>query len=144
MTEANFWARARDHLSPFGKLVRVENPADPGTPDVCYLMRRYPTVPPVTGWLENKHVPDWPKRTATALIIDKLTREQVNWATAWACAGGRVFALLQVGRSVLLLDHRTLAQVFAREHTQTSLRAGALVVADGRFPTAEVVKCLTA
>ncbi len=144
MTESSqIWTRTREHLSPFGKLVRVENPADPGTPDVCYLLRRYPRVPPVCGWLELKLVPAWPARRSTPLVIDHLTREQVNWATSWALTGGRVFALVQVEHHVLLLDHRTLGQVFAREHTQTTLLYAALVRTEGVFPWAEILKRLT-
>lgn len=143
MSEDALWARTRTHLGPLGRLVRVENPIDPGTPDVCYLLRRYPKVAPVCGWLELKHVPEWPKRPSTTFRIESLTLEQVNWQTHWALAGGRVSTLLQVAGDLLVLDHRRLAQVHALQHTRGSLLASAPVVAAKQFPTAELVKWLT-
>jgi len=144
MSEPSLWQRTRDNLKPFGRLVRVENPIDPGTPDVCYCLRRLPTMPKgATGWIELKHVHKWPVRSATALVINELTREQVDWHTFWALAGGTSWCLLQVDRTILLLDHHAIAQVFARAHTRTSLSASAAVVSENVFPTAELVKCLT-
>lgn len=144
MTESSqIWARAHAALGPYGRLVRVENAAETGTPDVNYLLRRYPKVSPVCGWLELKLVPEWPARPTTTIKVDSLTREQVNWATSWALAGGRCFCLLQVGRTVMLLDHQTLGQLFAGAHRRTSLIDSALVSADGEFPAAAILKRLT-
>lgn len=143
MSEDALWARTREHLGPLGLLKRVENPIDPGTPDVCYLLSRYPKVAPVCGWLELKHVPEWPKRPGTVFKIDSLTLDQVNWQTNWALAGGRVATLMQVGYDLLVMDFRLLAQVFGGAHTRSSLLASAPLVAPRTFPTAELVKWLT-
>jgi hypothetical protein len=145
MSEGNLWNRVRENLKPFGRLVRVENHIEAGTPDVCYCLRRLPTLAKgTTGWLELKHVPQWPARPQTPLSVDKLTREQCDWHTWWSLAGGTSFTLLQVHRTLLLLNHKTLAQVHNREHTQASLRFEAIFAVDNTFPTAELVKCLTA
>lgn len=143
MSESDLWARTRLHLGPHGRLKRVENPTDPGMPDVNYLLRRYPSMKPVCGWLELKHVPSWPARERTPLIIDKLTLHQVNWHTDWALAEGRSSTLLQVADDVLVLDHRLLAQVFARQHTRASLLASSPLVSHRTFPTAELIRWLT-
>lgn len=143
MSEDALWARTREHLGPLGRLVRVENPAGPGTPDVCYLLSRYPKVAPVCGWLELKHVPEWPKRPTTTFRIDKLSLDQVNWHTHWALAGGRVSTLLQVASDLIVMDFRLLAQVFGGAHTRSSLLASAPLVSPRLFPTAELVKWLT-
>lgn len=143
MSEAALWSRTRTHLGPHGRLVRVENRVDDGTPDVNYLLRRYPTVEAVCGWLELKHETAWPVRERTTFTIGSLNLDQVNWQTFWAMAGGRVWTLLQVADDLLLLDHRTLAQVWAKEHRKRSLLASATLVSARTFPTAGLIKCLT-
>lgn len=143
MSEDALWTRTRNHLGPLGRLVRIETPTELGVPDICYLLRRYPKVDPVCGWLELKHVPEWPKRPGTVFRIDKLTLEQVNWHTHWALAGGRVSTLLQVANDLVVLDFRLLAQVFGGQHTRATLLASSPLVSPRIFPTAELVKWLT-
>lgn len=147
MSEDALWSRTREHVGPLAeRLVRIETATELGVPDVCYLLRRYPamkTMEPVCGWLELKHVPEWPKRPGTIFRIDKLSLDQVNWHTHWALAGGRVSTLLQVADTLLVLDHRLLAQVFAGDHTRPTLLASAPLVSHRVFPTAELVKWLT-
>lgn len=133
----------RDSLSPFGRLIRVENVVEPGTPDINYLLRRYPRVDPVCGWVELKHVDEWPKRKTTPLTIKSLTRDQVNWHTHWALGGGRVWTILQVARDYFLLDHLTLGMIFAGQLHPPDLRRMAKVQGVGRFPAPDVLKCLT-
>ena len=66
MTEAHDWTRVRTALTPYLLLVRVENPAIPGTPDLWYQSRRGPS-----GWVELKH-------DLAALTLDQvLFSEQV-------------------------------------------------------------------
>lgn len=148
MSEAALWKRTREHLAPFGILKRVENPLDPGMPDVAYCLRGKPVSPTISGWLELKHVHEWPARPTTTLCIESLTKEQVDWATWWALAGGRVSALLQVGSHILLLDHHALGRIFAREATKDWLLGHAPLdqvplAVTGRFPTKEVLQWLT-
>jgi hypothetical protein len=146
MSEDALWKRTREHLGPLGRLVRIESSTELGIPDICYLIRRYPAhkaIAPVCGWLELKHVPEWPKRPTTTFRIDKLTLDQVNWATHWALAGGRVSCLLQVATDLIVMDFRLLAQVFGGQHTRGSLLAASPLVSPRIFPTAELVKWLT-
>ena len=148
MSEAALWKRTREHLAPFGRLERIENSVNTGTPDVAYCLRRKPLLPPVSGWLELKHVDEWPARPTTTLHVESLTKEQVDWATWWALAGGRVSALLQVGSYLLVLDHRALGRIFARDATKDWLLSHAPLdqvpfAGTGRFPTKEVLQWLT-
>lgn len=73
--------------------VAVENPACPGTPDVNY----------VEGWIELKHVPNWPKRGGI-LKIKHFTPQQRIWLMQRVARGGRVHLLLQVGQDWLLFS----------------------------------------
>jgi hypothetical protein len=134
----------RRELSPFGKLIRIENMVNAGTPDINYLIRRYPKVEPACGWLELKHEDRWPTRRTTVFRCASLTREQVDWQTHWALAGGRVWTLIQVHRDYLLVDHLTLGALFALQLHPPDLRRMAKVQGVGSLPTAEIVKCLTA
>jgi hypothetical protein len=143
MSEDALWRRTRAALGPYGLLVRVENPADPGTPDVCYLLRRRPAEEPVCGWLELKHMTTRPVRPTTPFRIDKLTLDQVTWHAWWSAAGGRVHTLLQVDRDVLLLTPLTIGRVFRGELTWPDVVDEALIVGAVTFPTAELVKALT-
>lgn len=70
----------------------VENPVDPGFPDVEYI----------GGTLELKAVDAWPKRADTPLRLDHYTLEQRIWHERRHHRGGRIHVLLQVGREFLL------------------------------------------
>jgi len=83
----------------------VENPVDPGFPDVEY----------VGGVLELKAADSWPKREATELKLDHYTQEQRIWhERRWFC-GGRIHVLLQVNREYLLFTGREAAQHLGRQ-----------------------------
>lgn len=145
MSEGHLWSRTRDELSPFGKLHRVENGIAKGTPDVAWLLRRYPKVPPVAGWLELKHEAAWPSSDDRPVIIRKLRREQVDFAEEWTAAGGRSMFLIQVGRDYVLFDAATARLIFERKLTRPLFLGMAVVAAEGRgFPAADVLKGLTA
>lgn len=97
--EQRMWEQARPlfvGLDP----VRVENPADPGTPDVSW----------VGGWVELKHLDAWPKRATTAVQIDHFTPQQRAWLIRRAEANGSVHLLLRVGREWLLFDGAAAAR----------------------------------
>jgi hypothetical protein len=141
-SEAALWGQVRTRLAPYGELGRVENGVEPGWPDVAYALR-VPARPPSAGWLELKHLSAWPVRPRDRVNLTSLTLEQVRWALRWRHAGARVHALLQVGRDYLLLDPCALAALYRRELDRAALLASALVVGTGRFPTRDLVRCLT-
>lgn len=70
----------------------VENPVDPGFPDVEY----------VGGLIELKSAPGWPARPDTLFRLDIYTQEQRVWHVRRARAGGRIHVLVQVGPEFLL------------------------------------------
>jgi hypothetical protein len=137
----------RKHLSPFGKLERVENSAGIGTPDVCYCLS-YPTAvgrsESVSGWLELKELDEWPKRATTPIRIPKLKIEQVLWLEAWHAAGGDAMMLLQVQREYFLLPPVAVRSIWNRAAIREQLQPFALSALDesGSFPTRNILKCL--
>jgi hypothetical protein len=131
VSEADLWARVRAALAPHGRLVRVENRCDLGTPDVHYCLRRRPGDPATEGWLELKHVERWPP-LARSLRVPSLTLDQVTWHEAHAAAGGRAWTLVQVGREGLLLAPAVLRQLHERELLTATARALAWPLTDLR------------
>lgn len=136
MSEANFWGTVKQHLGPYGRLERVENGVNKGTPDICYTLLGH------TGWIELKFKSQWPVLLGN-LCLEKLTLEQVLWQEDWVRAGGRACTLLQVNRDYLLLPPALVRRVFARSLDAVTLLALAPVVGRGTFPRAEVLKWLT-
>lgn len=98
----------------------VENPVDPGFPDVEYI----------GGLLELKEVEAWPKRAMTPLRVEHYTQEQRIWHSRRARKGGRIHVLLQVGREFLLFDGAVAAELLGNAH-QHQLRD----VAHASFPS---------
>lgn len=142
MSERDLWDTAKNGLSPFGLLLRVENSCEKGTFDVCYLLRRYPKVAPVSGWLELKYVPKLPAK-GTTVRIDHLTKDQVLFGEAWRNAGGRAWMLLQIENHYLLLTVSSMRAIYEGGLDGPSLLRTAYVHRHRSLPVAEIVKCLT-
>lgn len=62
-----------------------------GIPDLSYADRG------VNGWIELKHVKEWPKRASTTVKWKRYTPEQVNWLNKRGKKGGSCWILVQVG-----------------------------------------------
>ncbi len=89
--EQRLWQRVRRALAPHGRVSRIENPLDPGMPDVSYCLGG------VEGWLELKALPAWPKQLNT-IVGPRLVRPaQRAWWVRQLAAGGRLHVLLAVG-----------------------------------------------
>ena len=106
MTERTDWLSLRARLGSLGRLVRVENAAGAGTPDVCYCFRG------VTGWLELKHALAWPRRLTTPLRVPSLTLEQVRWLIDWRAAGGIAWLWLRVERDEFLMTPTAALELY--------------------------------
>jgi len=117
--ESHAWATARDELSPFGKLCRVENPLITGYPDVTYCLFG------VTGMIETK------------ATVETLKLEQVLFAEEWSRAGGLVFTLLRADAIWFLYDPVGTRQLYER-----ATEPKALVRSPGSFPLREVLRRL--
>lgn len=82
--ESRFWSRFRKQF-PQGMdvhIMRVENPACPGTPDVNVCVRGVET------WMELKRVPKLPALAITPVFTGVLRPEQRLWHRLRSMAGG--------------------------------------------------------
>lgn len=107
MSESHMRGRVIQWLKPLNA-VPVENPAQPGTPDVNY----------VEGWIELKKLTKWPERSDTIVRIDHFTPQQRNWLLLRKRRGGRVHLLLQVKNEWLLFDGDVAAMHVGRVDRQ--------------------------
>jgi len=82
--ESRFWKKLKKQFAK-GHIVRVENPANPGTPDVNACIEG------VEFWSEQKQVPKLPKQSTTPVFTGCLRPEQVLWHVLRHRAGGRTF-----------------------------------------------------
>lgn len=142
MKESAFWSTVRTHLSPFGKLVRIENPTEPGTADVFYSLRRPGRNAVAIGWFELKSVDAFPARPSTPLRIEHLTKEQADFARDWSAIGVPVHMLLRAPPWVLMFDARGIRGVYGRTVTAGDAPAVAVVAARGKFPTGPILRRL--
>jgi hypothetical protein len=135
-SEAGLRATVRQHLAPYGRLVRLEGNPISGIPDLYFNFLG------ATGWLELKHLDRWPVRPRTPVRIESLRLEQVLWLEAETRARGRAFLLLQVGNEWLLLDTATVRSLWEGTETQSTLIERALVHGARTFPAKEIVRAL--
>lgn len=85
--ESRFWKKLKKKL-PQGMsahIIRVENPAHPGTPDVNMC------VGGVEVWPELKRVPALPARPETPVFTGVMRAEQRLWHVERSKAGGRSY-----------------------------------------------------
>lgn len=100
MSEAHMRRRVVRWLKPLNA-IPVENPAQPGTPDVNY----------VEGWIELKKLNNWPKGADTIVKVDHFTPQQRAWLKFRRLKHGRAFLLLQVKNEWLLFEGRKAAEL---------------------------------
>ncbi len=137
MTEQNLWRYLRPRLEPFGRLKRIENSTENGTPDLYYLLRGYP------GWVELKFRPNEPARATTPVTFDHLTIDQVNWLEEEHRHGGRASILMQVERHYMIIGTDLVRPLYERRLTLMMLKTKALYHTIGMIRPAEMVRCLT-
>lgn len=140
-SEAGYRATVKRHLSPFGKIYRVESPISDDIPDINYLVHFPILSQAVSGWLELKEE-EPPKRATTPINIKSLQKGQVLWHREYALAGGRAFTLIRLGRYHVLVDPATLDLIYKRLLPLSGLREKALVFEPGKFPTAKILSAL--
>lgn len=143
MKESAFWHTVRGHLSPFGRLDRIENAAGMGMADVAYVLRRPGRNAAEFGWLELKSIPAFPARPSTVLRIDHLTKDQVLFAEGWSAHGVKAHLLLKAPPWILLFDVRGIRGVYEKTVTTGDAPAVARVAAMNKFPTGRILRELT-
>lgn len=146
-TERQMWDYMRPRLQPFGRVIRVENPAYLGTPDVYYLFKRFRfregvEYPAFSGWLELKHIGGPPIGSMTPIWHDDLTLDQVTWLEDEAAGGGRAHLLLRCGRAYTLMNVKTVRKFYRRELTYVALQREALYHCEDFFSPGDLVRCL--
>lgn len=114
MSEQHMRRRVIQWLKPLNA-IPVENPAQPGTPDVNY----------VEGWIELKKLNAWPRDGEAVVRVEHFTPQQRNWLRLRRMKGGRAFLLLQVKDEWLLFDGRTAADSLGRVNRQDLERLAA-------------------
>lgn len=95
---------------------RVENSADPGTPDINYT----------TGWIESKFMKSWPVRHGP-LRVPHYVREQRGWHMGRRHAGGRVHVVIQVVHEVFVFDAADAAQHLGFDWNREAMVSAALL-----------------
>lgn len=99
MSEQSMWGVVRKALKGMDP-VRIENRCELGTPDVNIA----------TGdWIELK-IAELPKREETIVRVEHYTTEQRTWAIRRHHAGGRVWMLIKIRTSWLLIKGEVAAQ----------------------------------
>lgn len=129
MTEKTLASKVVKLLRPLDAM-RVENPCKPGTPDVEFI----------GGWVELKHVRDWPKRASTPVRVPHFTTGQRLWLTRRDKLGGLALLLVQVGPDYLLLSGAKAASILGTS-TQAQLRAAAIATFTHRTLKEELAAC---
>ena len=94
--EQLLWRYVRARLRLRGHAVRVENPLDPGMPDVSYACPASvsATGAAAEGWLELKVAPAVARRDT--IIRTRVSAAQRAWWRERAARGGRVRVLLRI------------------------------------------------
>lgn len=91
MSEANLSRRLTQKIKPLmDSWHRIENRVAVGTPDVWFGVGHF------GGWVELKHVADYPKMPTTPIRFKHFNIDQVNTLEEFGRAQGRVWILVQV------------------------------------------------
>lgn len=92
------WLRRR--IGHVAHLTRVESRVGRDIPDLFVAFTGW------QGWVEMKVLPDWPKRTTTAVRLDHWTSGQRYWSQRHRACGGRVALLVEIGATGEILVFR--------------------------------------
>lgn len=93
--ESSFWDDLRGVL-PKGHYVRVENPCDPGTPDVSFCLDVGKLIDPVEGWIELKYTDKLP-------LEHPVLATQKIWIRKRLRYGGNILFAVGIGRQAFFI-----------------------------------------
>jgi hypothetical protein len=93
----------------------------------------------VSGWIELKHLDEWPVRVDTTVRFRELTLEQVLWSENWP---GNAWLLARVRRDYMLFSKREIRRVY-EGLTSVELLGHAAMLGGPRFPTGKLLDALT-
>lgn len=137
MSEANAWAGLRKHLVLNSEdfVLRVENSAYPGTPDVWWVMGGQ------SGWIELKWLPSWPKRPSTVVRVDHFTPQQRVCLSLLRRARAQAHVVAKIEDDWLLFSGEAAAEFLGRLPREKLLEK-TIKVWNGRLDTQELRRCL--
>lgn len=105
---------------------RVENLLYPGTPDINFI----------GGWMETKHVKNYPAKETDLITHPDFTISQRAFLKRRALMGGKTFLFVQVQKDYYLFDGITGANYFGFLEKKYLLKR-AKAFWQGRFPKSE-------
>lgn len=140
MTESDFWTDHVSVLKNFGKLKRLEDLLDKGTPDVVYCLRWLHELPR-SGWIELKKLPRWPGER-TDVRLPHYSVAQAEFLESWGKSGSGAFLLAQIGSEFLLFPWAHAKEI-QRGVTRAIMRGMVVAYGSGEFPTRDILRCLT-
>lgn len=108
MSEQHMRRRVLQWLKPLDA-IPVENPAQPGTPDVNFI----------EGWVELKKLNTWPKKREAVVICKHFTPQQRNWLFLRTRKNGNAWLLVQVKNEWLLFKGDIAAEHFGKVNRET-------------------------
>lgn len=110
----------------------VENPVNPGTPDVNYI----------EGWIELKWLRRWPVRADTIVKIEHYTNQQKIFAVRRRRKGGQCWLLLEVREQWLLFDGAVAAMRINRTTAEELFEYAHRVWPEG-LKDEELLECIS-
>lgn len=116
MSEKHQRKRVIQWLKPLNA-IPVENPAQPGTPDVNY----------VEGWIELKKLNKWPSKPDLIVRVEHFTPQQRNWHILRHRRNGVSWVLLQVKNDWVLLQGMDAAEILGRVNKADLLQRATMV-----------------
>lgn len=141
MTEHALWRTLKEHAGPYGKFERIENRVGEGTSDVAFGVK-LPDGSAGSGWIELKHLSEWPRRASTKVVLRDFTREQILNMEDWVRHGVDAWLLLQAERLYLLLTTPVARLLHDRQLTVDDARTAARVVGGPEFPRADFLRAI--
>jgi hypothetical protein len=98
-SERSLYKTLNKNMKSYWRVQRVENLVGPGTPDLFYTINQE-----ASGWIELKHIENWPKNSSTVVQIKHYTPQQRNWIRKFGLSGANVFLLLQGEKEYMIFD----------------------------------------
>lgn len=98
MSEKHMWQVLKKKMGDDWAASRHEDTLGQGIPDVSF------TTYGVSGWIELKHTPHWPKRDSTLVRIPDFKPEQKNWMRQRIQHGGKCWLLWQIEKDWFLMS----------------------------------------
>jgi hypothetical protein len=115
-SEASLWKTLKRKMKDEWIPQRIENIGGPGVPDLYYTLKNNRGY----GWIELKHIHNWPKKSGTILRINHYTSYQKNWLKIHGMHGASTWLFLQVAKEYMLFNWQEV--IYVGTMTQDQLK----------------------